>query len=164
MLSLILFRHGKSDWNAPYQDDLQRPLNKRGILASKKMGTWITESNHVPELVLCSEAVRCKDTIKKAMLAGKWDAPVTFLVELYEAEPLVAFEEIKKVDKKNNSIMLVGHEPCCSGLLSLLLGGGNFVFATGSIAVLESSEKKWTDLREGSFQLKYLIGPKALPS
>ena len=36
MLSLILFRHGKSNWNAMYDKDYERPLAERGILASKK--------------------------------------------------------------------------------------------------------------------------------
>ena len=30
MRSLILFRHGKSDWDAPYSSDHERPLAGRG--------------------------------------------------------------------------------------------------------------------------------------
>ena len=36
--SIIIFRHGKSDWNAVYGKDHDRPLSKRGINASKK---WV---------------------------------------------------------------------------------------------------------------------------
>ena len=38
MRSIIIFRHGKSDWDAIYDRDHNRPLSKRGVKASKKMG------------------------------------------------------------------------------------------------------------------------------
>ena len=38
MRSIIIFRHGKSDWDAIYDRDHDRPLSKRGIKASKK---WV---------------------------------------------------------------------------------------------------------------------------
>jgi len=43
MRTVILFRHGKSNWNAKYGLDFERPLAERGILASKKMGRYIAE-------------------------------------------------------------------------------------------------------------------------
>ena len=38
--SIIIFRHGKSDWDANYSKDHDRPLSKRGINASKKWGSF----------------------------------------------------------------------------------------------------------------------------
>ena len=38
MRSVIMFRHGKSDWDVDYGPDHDRPLAKRGIKAAKKMG------------------------------------------------------------------------------------------------------------------------------
>ena len=35
MKSILLFRHGKSDWNASYKRDHDRPLSKRGVKAAK---------------------------------------------------------------------------------------------------------------------------------
>ena len=45
--SIIIFRHGKSDWNAVYGKDHDRPLSKRGINASKKMGIFLKKNNGI---------------------------------------------------------------------------------------------------------------------
>ena len=37
MKSIILFRHGKSEWNTYYDSDHNRPLAPRGIKSAKKM-------------------------------------------------------------------------------------------------------------------------------
>ncbi|MGB5457997.1 MAG: histidine phosphatase family protein, partial [Gammaproteobacteria bacterium] len=38
--TLILLRHGKSDWNTD-DDDFDRPLKKRGKNASAMVGEWL---------------------------------------------------------------------------------------------------------------------------
>ena len=43
MKTIILFRHGKSDWNAHFENDHERPINKRGIKAAKKMGKKLSD-------------------------------------------------------------------------------------------------------------------------
>ena len=47
MKSIILLRHAKSDWNATYSSDHQRPINQRGIKASKLMGSYLAEINEI---------------------------------------------------------------------------------------------------------------------
>ena len=51
MKSVILFRHGKSDWGANYDHDHERPLSKRGIRDAKKMGKFLFLQN-LAEVVL----------------------------------------------------------------------------------------------------------------
>ena len=47
MKSIILFRHAKSDWDATYSSDHQRPINQRGIKASKLMGSYLAKINEI---------------------------------------------------------------------------------------------------------------------
>ena len=67
MKSVILFRHGKSDWNASYGSDHDRPLNSRGIKAAKKMGLFLSTKNQIPDIVISSTATRAKTTAQLAM-------------------------------------------------------------------------------------------------
>ena len=60
--TVLLFRHGKSDWNASYGRDHDRPLNTRGKRASRAMGNWLANTGPLPELVLCSTAIRARST------------------------------------------------------------------------------------------------------
>ena len=73
MKSIILFRHGKSDWNANYDGDHNRPLARRGIKATKNMGRFLAERNQIPDLVISSTAVRARTSAELAMEAGNWN-------------------------------------------------------------------------------------------
>ena len=66
MKSVILFRHGKSDWNANYNDDYERPLAKRGIKASKIMGQMLSNRNEIPDQIISSTSLRTRTTVELA--------------------------------------------------------------------------------------------------
>ena len=74
MRSVVLFRHGKSDWDADYNVDHERPLAKRGIKAAKRMGKYLAELDEIPDIVITSTAVRAKTTVELAMKAGAWSS------------------------------------------------------------------------------------------
>ena len=38
MKTVLILRHGKSDWSAPYTTDFERPLAKRGLKDAPRMG------------------------------------------------------------------------------------------------------------------------------
>ena len=53
MKSIILFRHAKSDWDATYSSDHQRPINHQ-IKASKFMGSYLAKINEIHHLIISS--------------------------------------------------------------------------------------------------------------
>ena len=71
MYSIIIFRHGKSDWDAVYDRDHNRPLSKRGIKAAKRMGEYLSKKNQTPEKVISSSAIRAKKTAELAIKYGQ---------------------------------------------------------------------------------------------
>ena len=62
MKLLTLLRHAKSDWGDPGLADFDRPLNERGRSDAPRMGKWMAVSGFVPDTVLCSTAVRTRET------------------------------------------------------------------------------------------------------
>ena len=76
MKTIILFRHGKSDWDAPSGSDHERPLAARGRKAADAMGRFLSEKGEVPELAIASSAVRARDTLDRAVRAGEWACEV----------------------------------------------------------------------------------------
>ena len=61
MKTLLLMRHAKSDWDADYGLDHDRPLNDRGLRSARLMGRVLADEGLVPELVISSTAVREAD-------------------------------------------------------------------------------------------------------
>ena len=86
MLSLILFRHAKSDWNAEYASDPERPLAQRGIRAARFMGQFLAATGQVPALALTSHAVRAKDTLDLARRQGDWRCRVEVDPDIYGSD------------------------------------------------------------------------------
>ena len=78
MKSVILFRHGKSDWGANYGHDLDRPLSKRGIRDAKKIGKFLSKKREVPDLVISSTALRARNTIELTVESGGWSARIKY--------------------------------------------------------------------------------------
>ena len=61
-LRLILTRHAKSSWDDPLMSDHDRPLNARGKAAAADLGGWLASRSYLPGQVLCSDALRTRET------------------------------------------------------------------------------------------------------
>ena len=59
--TLILLRHGKSDWSTG-DSDFDRPLKKRGRQASALVGKWLNAHEYIPDFVITSPAKRALQT------------------------------------------------------------------------------------------------------
>ena len=158
--SLILFRHAKSDWDASYQTDHNRPLAHRGVKAAQQMGTILSDSGKLPDLVICSTATRARQTLELASTAGNWNCDVQFSDDLYEATAKNLISLLQQVSSSVNSLMLVGHEPTWSSLTSMLIGGGNIRFPTAAMARIDFYYNDWRSVDIGSGQLRWLLQPK----
>ena len=87
MPHLILLRHAKSDWGDPALDDFDRPLATRGQRAAPVMGKWLAKKKWRPDLVLCSSAVRAKQTLDLVLAMLPGEPQVRYLKSLYLAPP-----------------------------------------------------------------------------
>ena len=114
MKTLVFFRHGKSDWAAPFDRDHDRPLAKRGRKAAQVMGRFLASSGQAPDSIVTSTAVRARDTVRVASRAGGWSAPIRETLELYGAGPETILSLIRTEPDTAESLLLAGHEPTWS--------------------------------------------------
>ena len=157
---LILFRHGKSDWDAVFETDRQRPLSKRGMKASKVMGRLLADAAQVPDLAITSSAIRANSTVELAAEAGEWHCPVQIADALYDADPAKVLAVILQVPDTVETLLLVGHEPVWSELTSLLIGGGKIRFPTAAMARVDFELDSWQQVGYGKGRLVWLLQPK----
>ena len=159
---LILFRHAKSDWDSGATSDHARPLAKRGIKAAKTMGRFLREAGEVPAHILCSSAVRAVSTVQIAARSGGWIVPIDFRDTLYLPDTETLIREIRGAPDPLPSLMLVGHEPSWSELISELIGGGEIRFPTAAMARINFDVDSWDRVRPGHGELAWLVKPKLL--
>ena len=160
MLELLVMRHAKSDWDAG-TDDHERPLAERGVKAARKVGRFLARAEMVPELVICSTAMRARATVELAVEAGDWHCPVEHTRAFYGADPAAVLAEIASRPAPPR-LMVVGHEPTWSELVSLLVGGGGVRMATAAVACLELPASGWSAIEPGAGRLVWLVTPKLL--
>jgi phosphohistidine phosphatase len=99
MKTVTLFRHAKSgEKDNPHIEDFDRPLSDRGLKAAPKLGAAMREHHLRPNLIICSAAVRTRQTLALAA-AQAWDNPpkIRFDARLYEASAQTLLKVLKDV-------------------------------------------------------------------
>ena len=162
MRSIIIFRHGKSDWDAIYDRDHDRPLSKRGLKASKKMGLYLNKIKQIPEIVISSSAIRAKNTAKLALEHGNWFSELAIETKIYGGTSETLLNIIQSTNNKYRSVCLVGHEPTCSSFISLCTYHSQR-FTTASMAKINFKTNSWGEIEFGKGILEWIKSPKQIP-
>ncbi|HSR68519.1 MAG TPA: histidine phosphatase family protein [Acidobacteriota bacterium] len=162
MLRLIFIRHGKSDWNAGYSGDHERPLNKRGRKAARAMGVFLERSGNRPHAILSSTAVRARTTVELAAEAGGWEVAPRLTRRLYGTSAATVIEEIQKEDDQAQVLLVAGHQPTWSETCSRLMGGGEMRYPTAAACCLSFPCGNWSAVRPGGGQLLWFVPPKLI--
>ncbi len=148
MKRLILMRHAKSDWSQGGLTDFERPLNKRGVNDSSKMGKWMANHVELPDVILCSTARRTQQTMQLLLLGLMSSGIDTNDIEQYHFESMYLGSSgtLKQLIhlhiNQHESIMLIGHNPGMEGLLlnycpNAPLTHNGKLMTTANIAVIE---------------------------
>jgi phosphohistidine phosphatase len=163
---LYLLRHAKSSWDEPGLDDRERPLNKRGRRAAKAMARHLRDEGVAPQLVLCSPAVRTRQTLERIEPAlGKRRVQVE--PALYGAGVGELLAQVRAVPERLDSVLVIGHNP---GLQDLAVGLARpgpgteelaAKFPTAALATL-AFRGRWKELDAGGAELVGYVRPRDL--
>jgi len=159
MKRLILLRHAKSDWDAVYASDHDRPLNKRGRRAARAIGTILARSGEVPDLAITSSAVRARTTLELAATSGRWDTAIRVSEDLYGTSPSGALRIAASAPDDVERLMLVGHQPTWGTLVQALTGGAVEVKTATAVGVTVFVSS-WADLPRARGSLSSVLAPR----
>lgn len=171
MRTLLLLRHAKSAWSDPRLDDHDRPLSSRGERAAGAMADHIAQSEPTPDLILCSTAVRTRQTLAPLVKRlGTPAPPIALEKELYLASEGTLLARLQAVSDEFATVLLIGHNDGIWHLADALAAEGPAAaltalrqkYPTGSLATLRLSNKPWRDLAFGSAELTAFIRPRDL--
>ncbi|MDA7980043.1 MAG: histidine phosphatase family protein [Pirellulales bacterium] len=147
MKTFYLLRHAKSSWDEPGLADFDRPLNKRGRSAAPRMGVLMAERGLMPEVILCSTALRARQTVEHIVPASSYSGPIEFTDELYLAPADVYLDLLTEIDDAFSAVMMVGHNPGISNALLHLTGSGKH-FPTAALAKISLPITAWREFDE----------------
>jgi phosphohistidine phosphatase len=141
--TLILLRHSKAANPDDYETDIERPLAPRGHRDAAAAGDWLRANDLGPDAVLCSTAVRTRETL--AGLALRNEVPVIYEHRIYVGPATDTLDLIHQATVE--TLLLIGHNPTISDLSDTLAPHGlrDRGLATSGIAV-HRFEGTWRDL------------------
>jgi phosphohistidine phosphatase len=119
-LTLWVLRHAKAAENGP-DGDTSRPITGKGKRQSKVVRDHVAGSDDesLPDLVLCSPAVRARETAE-IVLTAMPDARIEFDKALYSRDADGVADWLKELDPVDRHLMIVGHNPTFHELCVML--------------------------------------------
>jgi phosphohistidine phosphatase len=163
MKRLILMRHAKSDWSGGASSDHERILNPRGRAAATALGDWLRDKTLIPDQVLCSSAMRTKETCVRLELPA--NVNVTYLRPLYLASADVILNTLRSA--KGDSILMIGHNPGIAMMAEAILttepDHPQFMqYPTGATLVADFDIANWTQAGWGKAIARHFVVPRDL--
>lgn len=106
----MLLRHAKSDWPDGVPDH-ERPLAARGRRDAPTMGRWLRAEGYGPDHVVCSTALRTRQTWE--LVQSELDtAPSTvFEPRVYAASVQQLADVVGGAPEAARTLLVVGHNP-----------------------------------------------------
>ena len=171
MKTLLLLRHAKSAWSDVRLADHDRPLNRRGERAARAMADHVAAAVTRPDLVLCSTALRTRQTLAPLVdRLGTPTPPILLEKSLYLASQASLLAQLRAVTDAASTVLLVGHNDGIGDLAAALAGSGSpealallhEKYPTGTLAVLAVPGETWSGLAPGAARLVEFTRPRDL--
>jgi phosphohistidine phosphatase len=162
-MKIYLIRHSNAvDPGTPgYEDDSLRPLTEKGRDKMKSIASALKGLDLKPDLIVSSPYVRAQQTAEILAKVLKYKQELAFsdaLVPMGNADNIIGeINEKYSVDE----LVLVGHEPCFSTLISTLTAGNPDLainIKNGGACCLSSDDLH----TERKAVLEWLLTPKIL--
>ena len=170
MKQLAIFRHAKSDWGNPGQTDFERPLNKRGRKAAKKVGRELRSRGLTFDRIVSSPATRARETVDRFGIGYEAVPEVRLEPNLYMCSTGTLISVINALPEEAGSVMIVGHNPGFHDIvLRMTKPDGNGFrekcganYPTGAFALIEFPAERWADVEPSSGEIRQVIFPREL--
>ncbi len=166
MKTLLLLRHAKAGVGAPDRD---RGLTGRGRRQSAAAGRYLAAEDLLPDLVLCSDSRRTRETLDGLALGA--GAAVRFAPDLYDGYVPELLALVRAVEPADISrVLVIGHNPTISDAGRFLAREGDpaalsrlgLGMPTSGLAVLKFEAADWSAVGAGT--LTRLLRPADYPA
>ncbi len=158
---LLVLRHSKAVHEPGLRDE-DRGLTKRGLRDAKAAGETIREAGLIPDRVLCSAALRTRQTwqqVSAALGQTADQAKVSYESSLYYADADELLEAVRHGPDKAGTVLLVGHNPAAQELVVDLTGQRDLPFPTSALAVVRLPGR-WADAAPDGGELARIWTPR----
>jgi phosphohistidine phosphatase len=157
-MHIYFLRHGDASSNSQYSDS-DRPLTDLGVRQAKHVGTLLQRMNAPIDVAISSPLKRAQETASIVLSTHENNLTTFSNLLINGSDPQQLFHHLDKL--RTSSVLLIGHEPYLSEVISLLIGGrknGEIEMRKCSLALVNVSNP----IHSGAGVLKFLIPVETL--
>ncbi|MCM8534500.1 MAG: histidine phosphatase family protein [Lentisphaeraceae bacterium] len=156
MKRLVIMRHAQSPMG---YSDVTRPISPHGKKQAFEAGQFLKDE-FKPDYLLVSSAERTRMTIAEVAKAYDWGGNYCqFEDVIYNATLRSLIGVISKLPDEYENVMLVGHNPGVSQLVTHFSGGYGVNFTPATVAILESKVDNWYMLATEGAEVTQTFSP-----
>jgi phosphohistidine phosphatase len=168
-LELMLLRHAKSSRDDPMLPDIDRPITPKGKKAAAQIGAYMVRNELVPERVLCSPALRTRETWDIISFHLKSNQSAIICPELYNfGDHNTLLDCVRNRGSAASCVLLIGHNPSIQDFAKYLsvTGENSLVrkleekYPTAALCGLSFATREWSKLAKGQGKLEFFVSPK----
>ncbi len=161
--NLILIRHTKSSWAEPGMRDFDRPIKNDRTEDAEDMARQLNKLCLQPDLILCSPALRTKQTAEHFCNHLPYDYnKILFDMRLYESSAEDYLQVIRETDNKIETLVVIGHNPSITDFANLFLKNKLEDMPTTAVAWLQLENDTWEIGGTSAGKLKHFLTPKTI--
>jgi phosphohistidine phosphatase len=148
MKTILVMRHAKAETESPTDNDFDRRLKKKGIVAAQYISESLSDIRIVPDIIITSPVIRALSTAH--ILAEHFGLQQKMLIKNYLYSRLYTFKEIVEdiisFQNESDTVIIIGHNPGISYLLQQIDSKSNDVLTTSSAVVFDFEATNWSEL------------------
>lgn len=163
MRTLIIVRHAKTERSSATGSDSDRELTERGLKDAPALGKALRKLDLVVDQVLCSTAVRARQTAEALLEKLHFDGSVDYRPSMYLAEA-TALLDLLRAEGEGTTVMMIGHNPGLEDLAGLLTSGRaqGVHLCTGAMVRIDFDMHDWVDIAPGRGALTWILTPETV--
>jgi phosphohistidine phosphatase len=109
--TVLLLRHAQTEDTRPGGRDFDRQLTAEGEEQARALGAFLADQGVTVDAVLCSAAVRTRQTLNELGLALPDASRLDLSSDYYNAGSDTLVEALRDLDQDCRTVLLVGHAP-----------------------------------------------------
>lgn len=146
MLRIIIMRHAQAQLEQYGKNDRERTITMTGMHEIDAIRQQIHGKLAGVSLIMCSNARRTRQTLDGIKPVLPNSAEIHYDDSLYNAGPECLWHKIQTTSPLHKNIMILGHNPGVSLLVSAIDASIASSFPTCGVAICESSVDKWHEI------------------
>ncbi|TYP93962.1 phosphohistidine phosphatase [Fodinibius salinus] len=167
MKTIMILRHAEAQRGGSASTDKKRKLTAKGRGDATKIGQFLDQQSIAAGYIESSTAKRARETTTLLAESAGLSLNINWNDNFYSGGPADYHQAIRQAPDEVDNILLVGHNPLVSRLVSGLCSSeGQYLvrMLQGTLVCMEHPAISWDQVEPGTARLQWMVTPEILNS